>query len=128
MLANIGRPDGEGFGCAEVVADVDAFLVARDWYTTMSSALSESLRRVLQDRPAERIDQFYQLRFEKQPNNASRAFSRLVTGEGVLDPIPLRAIALRQAVGLRGGDPMPTAQEAGACGRTFAEKLATLSA
>lgn len=128
MVANIGGPDDQGFGYADVVADADAFLIAHDWYTSGSKPLSESLRQVLQRGPAERIGQFYQLRFAGQADNVARAYSRLITGQGVLDPIPLSERALRQAAGLRDGDPMPTQAEALTCGRAFAEKLVSMGA
>ncbi|MGC0252308.1 glycoside hydrolase domain-containing protein [Pseudactinotalea sp. Z1748] len=126
MVDNIGVSDASGFGYADVAADADAYLIAWDRFNTGFKPFSESMRQVYQSGPSSRISEFYQLRFGGDTENVATAFKRLITGPGVLDPIPLSEYALRRAAGLEDGDPMPTEQEAELCGRALAQKLETL--
>lgn len=79
LKAHLGSvSDGMGFGYADVLADADAWLIAKYMKEQPSGhSLSEAVKELFQQNQQQRIVQFYNERFGGKASNASEAFLAL---------------------------------------------------
>ncbi len=127
MADRIGATSGAGadsppcFSMADVVADGDAYLVARV-KRDQSCTLTEALRRVWRTSTQERVRQFHELRFGSSGSNNVAAFSSLVDGidVGVIDNIWFTTTVLSHAIE---GARLPTQDEARTCAMALSAVL-----
>ncbi|MCP2167431.1 putative peptidoglycan binding domain-containing protein [Goodfellowiella coeruleoviolacea] len=114
----VAGADG-GFDWSDVVADCDAYLVARSLQDNHS--MSGALRGLLKLTDKQRVAKFYNDRFGRSEDNVVAAFGRLADGIDVGGVnFPITTNRLRDAAG---ADAMPTAAEARICGEVFARLL-----
>lgn len=123
MTSNVGANDASGFGYDDVVADADAWLIARALRSGAMS-LSNAMRDLYQLTSAERIRKFYAERFGSSEDSVAAQFKKLADGidaGGVNFPVT-DALLQRAA----GGVEMPNDSQAAICGRAYARVLAQL--
>ncbi|RSX49046.1 glycoside hydrolase domain-containing protein [Bifidobacterium castoris] len=83
LKAHLGSvSDGMGFGYADVLADADAWIIAKYMKEQPSGhSLSEAVKELFQQNQQQRIVQFYNERFGGKASNVSEAF--LALGDGI---------------------------------------------
>lgn len=127
-----GVNDSMKFSYADVLADADAWLLARIMAgDTSGLALSDAVRSLYQQNGDARISRFYQARFAGSPDNLSNAYQPLMDGidVGSITNFPLSMEVLKLAAGGDSGFngdsfPMPTKAQADICARAYAAFLA----
>lgn len=125
MTTNLGTGDTSGFGYRDVVADADAWLMAKALKENSGGTLSSVSRGLLRMTPAQRIKKFYSERFGSSGTNIGTAFAKLVDGidaGGVNFPVTIGK--LREA---SGASKMPSADQARTCGQALGTVLAKLA-
>ncbi|MBT0771303.1 DUF1906 domain-containing protein [Kineosporia sp. J2-2] len=126
LAGEIGaKGSASGFGWLDVVADADAWLVARR--LDDGALLSEVIRRLYKESPATRVNRFYQERFGGSPANLASAFTPLIDGVDVGVFHDLAAGKIRAAANLSAGQQMPTRAEATVMAEAYAAFMASLS-
>ncbi|GAA1569684.1 hypothetical protein GCM10009789_23930 [Kribbella sancticallisti] len=122
LSARLGVPGGDGgFGWADVVADCDAYLVARSMKDNQLS-MSGALRGLLKLSDQQRVAKFYTDRFGDSEANVIAAFVKLSDGIDVGGVnFPITNSFLLQAAK---ADALPNAAEARICGQAFARLMA----
>lgn len=125
LHAHLGTTsNGKGFGYADVLADGDAWLLARNMHVNPSEhSLSEALRSLLQQSQGNRIKYFYKERFGGVADNLVCAFGALLDGidMGNIDNLPFTIQALKKA---SGANRMPSSAEGQILARAYAAFLA----
>lgn len=123
MTGNVGVNDDSGFGYDDIVADADAWLIAKA--LREESNLSAAMRDLYQLTSAQRVARFYDQRFGSSEGNVASQFQHLADGidVGSVDNFPFGDDLLRQAAG---NAPLPSQDEADVCGRAYARVLARL--
>lgn len=122
MSENIGKNSSSGFGYADIVADADAYLVAKN---LTGDRLSDAMRGVFSSSSNERLGRFYRERFGGREENVIKSFVSLSKGirVGPIPSFPLTdGILVKAAEATR----MPSVEEAEICGRAYAEALSRL--
>ncbi|MGL5931121.1 MAG: glycoside hydrolase domain-containing protein [Dermatophilaceae bacterium] len=125
MTGNLGAGDASGFGYKDVVADADAWLMAKALRDSGGGTLSSTSRGLLRMTPAQRIGTFYADRFGSSGANIGTAFAKLVDGidaGGVNFPITISR--LRDA---SNASTMPTEAQARTCGQALGQVLGRLA-
>ena len=124
MTSNVGANDESGFGYADVVADADAWLIAKA-LKDGNETLSGSMRELYQLTSRQRIQRFYTERFGGSEGNVARAFAKMATGldGGSIEDLPFTDQLLMKAANT---DTLPTNSQAQTCGSAFARVLARL--
>lgn len=122
MTANLGaKSEASAFGYRDLVADIDAWLVAR---ALGGSTLSVASRDLLRLPANERIRKFYAERFGSSEVNIGNAFAKLVDGiDGGPVNFPVTLGVLRAAAD---ADGLPSPQQARTCGQALGRVLAQL--
>lgn len=113
---------GGGFDWSDVVADCDAYLVARSMKENNGLSMSGALRGLLKLTDKQRVAKFYNDRFGRSESNVIDAFGKLADGidvGGVNFPVT-NGLLLRAA----NADALPNAAEARICGEVFARLMA----
>lgn len=127
LADNLGITDVSGFGPKDMVADADAWLIARLMVDDESpTALSEAMGSVYQQTASQRLETFYQERFGGNAGNVAQSFQKLVDGidMGAFENIPLTDAALKAAAHVK---ELPTQEEAGIMGLAYGAFLSTQS-
>ena len=125
MTANIGTTDSSGFGFNDLVADADAWLVAKAMAGVSRPVLSDAMRGVYKLTPTQRLAKFYTERFARSADKVAAHFQQLVDGIDLgTIPIPFSTYLLLLAADT---DVLPTQQQADTCGRAVAAFLARQS-
>lgn len=117
--------DGAGFGYDDVLADVDAWLIARHMTTSSGpNSLSGAMRDAFAQSQTHRIQRFYRERFSANTNTVTSAFQNLADGidVGVVKNIWPSDVLLR---GAAHADQLPKPSEAGTLARAYAAFIAT---
>ncbi len=127
MTTNLGSVNSSGFGYADVIADVDSWLIAKALKDSGGGTLSSSSRGLWRMTSAQRIRKFYADRFGSSESNIGAAFAKLVDGidVGPIENFPVTVDFLRQAAG---ADNLPSQAQAETCGQAFGRVLAQLGA
>jgi peptidoglycan hydrolase-like protein with peptidoglycan-binding domain len=122
MSEMIGAASGSSFSGADIVADADAFLVARR-SADQNCSLEEAMRTLFNAPAKVRSVEFLQSRFDGASANVESAFRTLVDGIDAWGwNVPFsRDILLRATKAQR----LPTQEEATICARAFASVLAS---
>lgn len=117
--------DGQGFGYDDVLADADAWLLARHMSNHPSgTSLSEAMSDAFAASENNRIKRFYHDRFGASADNLVSAFQGIVNGIdiGGFDELNFGKDELKNA---SGADRLPTRDEADTLGRAYAAFLAS---
>jgi peptidoglycan hydrolase-like protein with peptidoglycan-binding domain len=125
MTSNLGAVDSSGFGYSDVVADVDAWLIATALKASSGGTLSGASRSLLRMTPSQRIAKFYADRFGSSEANIGAAFAKVVDGidVGPVTNFPLTVGKLQDASGAQN---MPSPSQANTCGQALGRVLARL--
>lgn len=125
MVDNLGATSG-AFGYTDVVADADAWLVAKELRANAGLSLSGAMRGLYKLTPGQRIKKFYTERFGSSESNVASAFRPLADGIDVVGVnIPLTTRALLEAAK---APTLPTQSQADACGRAYGRVMSRLGA
>nr|WP_229118575.1 glycoside hydrolase domain-containing protein [Actinomyces israelii] len=82
--------EGKGFGYKDVLADADAWLIARNMiHNPSSNALTNAMRDVFKQSETHRIGRFYRERFGSRADNVVTAFKKVADG---IDALGLKKI------------------------------------
>lgn len=125
MAANIGILDASKFGFADLVADADAWLVAKAMNGASGQALSDAMRTVYKLTPSQRLAKFYTDRFARSSDNVATHFQRLADGidaGGVNLPVTTGLLLMAADAPV-----LPTQEQAANCGHALAAFLAQQS-
>ncbi|WP_136193790.1 glycoside hydrolase domain-containing protein [Actinomyces procaprae] len=119
-LEEIGAEGDSVFGRADLLADVDAWLVANPGSTTL---FRERFRRVRSMAPNDRIREFYRTRFASSASNVDAAFAGIAYGLdlGLFKDIGPTLPILRDAGNF---EAPPTEEQRRALTSAFADRLA----
>jgi hypothetical protein len=121
LSARVGVRDADGgFDWSDVVADCDAYLIARSMKDNHLS-MSDAARGLLKLTDSARVAKFYADRFGRSEANVVAAFGKLADGidvGGVNFPIT-NGLLLQAA----DADELPNADEARICGQVFARMM-----
>ena len=112
-----------GFSYSDVLADCDAWLLARSMQSNSSErSLSTAMRDMFAQSETNRIKRFYQSRFKGSADNLVIAFRKLVDGIdlGIFDNVSGSKKALLIA---SHADRLPSQAEAGILALSYAESL-----
>ena len=112
-----------GFGYSDVLADCDAWLLARSMQSNSSErSLSTAMRDMFAQSETNRIKRFYQSRFKGSADNLVIAFRKLIDGIdlGIFDNVSGSKKALLIA---SHADRLPSQAEAGILALSYAESL-----
>lgn len=124
LRSNLGSvDDGKRFGYEDVLADADAWLIARYMKKHPSgTALSNAMRDVFKDSETNRIKRFYRERFAANATNVVKAFQTVADGidAGGIENVLTSDMLLKRA---SGADRLPTRQEAEILARSYAHFL-----
>ncbi len=127
LADNLGVTDASGFGPKDMVADADAWLIARAMVDDESpTALSDAMGSVYQQVASQRLGAFYRERFGGSAGNVAQAFRELVNGIdlGEFKDVPLTEDVLKLAAG---AEELPTQEEAGIIGLAYGAFLSAQS-
>lgn len=116
--------DGQGFGYEDVLADADAWLIARHMKNHPSeTSLSEAMGGTFASSENNRIKRFYRDRFGASADNLVAAFQGIANGidNWVFDILPLDKDQLLKA---SGADRLPNRNEIDTLARAYAAFLA----
>lgn len=123
MTANIGGATSK-FGYGDVIADADAWLVAKSLKASSGSSLSESMRQLFKLTPGQRLKKFHAERFASSEANIATAFKALADG---VDAGPVNFPFTLEAVRVgANADNLPSQSQADTCGRAYARAMARL--
>ena len=124
LHAHLGEQDARmGFSYSDVLADCDAWLLARSMQSNSSErSLSTAMRDMFAQSETNRIKRFYQSRFKGSADNLVIAFRKLVDGIdlGIFDNVSGSKKALLIA---SHADRLPSQAEAGILALSYAESL-----
>ncbi|MDR6938484.1 glycoside hydrolase domain-containing protein [Arcanobacterium hippocoleae] len=126
VSSHLGSPrDGQGFGYADVLADADAWLIAR--YMKQHSgehSLSQAMEDTFKDSETNRIKRFYKERFAGSADNLVAAFQVVTDG---IDAMGLtNIVGTQQLLELAShASSLPNAGEAEILARAYAAFLAS---
>lgn len=124
LSENIGINDTCGFGPKDVVADADAWLIARQMSGEHgTNSLENAMVGVYARSATARISEFYQDRFGGNVGNVAQAFRSLVDGidVGAFNNVIGSLEALKMAAHV---DTLPTQEEAGVMGLAYGAIMA----
>lgn len=116
--------DGKSFGYDDVLADADAWLIARHMRSNSSeSSLSQAMRDTFSSSESNRIKRYYRARFGASADNLVSAFQALASGIDVwaFEDFNYGREALLTA---SGADRLPSSDEAATLARGYAAFLA----
>ena len=124
LHTHLGEQDARmGFSYSDVLADCDAWLLARSMQSDSSErSLSTAMRDMFAQSETNRIKRFYQSRFKGSADNLVIAFRKLVDGIdlGIFDNVSGSKKALLIA---SHADRLPSQAEAGILALSYAESL-----
>ncbi|MFR0086517.1 MAG: hypothetical protein ACLRVJ_01595 [Bifidobacterium adolescentis] len=124
LHTHLGEQDARmGFSYSDVLADCDAWLLARSMQSNSSErSLSTAMRDMFAQSETNRIKRFYQSRFKGSADNLVIAFRKLVDGIdlGIFDNVSGSKKALLIA---SHADRLPSQAEAGILALSYAESL-----
>ena len=125
MTSQIGADSAFGFD--DVVADADAWLIAKAVKSNSGVPLSDLMRPLYKLTPGQRIKKYYAERFGSSEANVASAFKAVADGidVGPVTNFPLTDLMLKQAAS---ASVLPTQIEADTCGRAYARVMQQLSA
>lgn len=118
-----GMHEGKGFGYEDVLADADAWLIARNMIRKPSSnALTNAMRDVFKQSETHRIGRFYRERFGSRADNVVTAFKKVADG---IDALGLKNIGctLKKLLDAAHAKRLPSEQEAEVLARAYAAFL-----
>lgn len=126
MVQNVGIASDSTFGWNDLIADSDAYLMAHQSLGS-SSGLSRLSRDLFALSPADRVAEFYALRFGSNPDNVAVAFAEFADGldAGPIEDVPTW-LTDWAVLDVADADRLPTSTEAKTCGRAYAHVMATL--
>ncbi|WP_162239831.1 glycoside hydrolase domain-containing protein [Arthrobacter sp. Leaf137] len=124
MTEKIGGASS-AFGYDDVVADADAWLVAKALKGSPAPLLSDTMRQLYKLTASQRIKKFYAERFGSSETNIANAFKAVVDGidVGPVQNFPLTVEALKNAASAAN---LPTQSQAETCGRAYARAMIRL--
>lgn len=120
---NGGMQGGKGFGYEDVLADADAWLIARNMiHNPSSNALTNAMRDVFKQSETHRIGRFYRERFGSRADNVVTAFKKVADG---IDALGLKNIGrtLKKLLDAAHAKRLPSEQEAEVLARAYAAFL-----
>ena len=123
MASNIGTAFGK-FSVPDIVADADAWLLAKSLKDVPGRTLSSALRGIWRLTPGQRIKKFYADRFDSSADNIAKAFPKLTDGvdAGSVNFAWTDNVIRAQAKAKRAA----STAEAVICGRALGQALARL--
>ncbi|WP_058234181.1 glycoside hydrolase domain-containing protein [Devriesea agamarum] len=117
----LGTDKPSAFDRADVIADADAWLVAKALKVNPESTLSDCLRVLLKEDSKTRVRRFYKERFGGKPENVSAAFKKLADGiDYGASNIFKTPEALKEAAGIAA---LPNQLQAEQLGRGYAAAM-----
>lgn len=122
-FARLGVDDDAGFGRADLLADVDAWLIKSNEVGGSGTSFRERLRKLCAIPPNDRLKAFYRARFGSSKANVDAAFKGIAYGLdiGSFKDIGFTLLALRKAAHF---ESVPTEAQRRALTSAFADRLA----
>jgi len=119
---NYSSDPASAFGYSDLLADADAYLLAREIQADPSGrALSNAMRNLYQDSGDSRISRFYSDRFGASPDNVVLAFLQFTIEMEFGAAWPMTSLAVKRA---SGASNMPDTVQSEQCARAYADFLA----